>query len=315
MIKKLLVGAIVLILALFGIATAMNRLAPMTTARLLREMSRSAAGLESKTLEAQGKVFPYLRGGNGEPLILVHGFTANKDAWSAISRYLTPQYTVYAPDLPGFGDSSRDPSGDYSYDMQVENLHAFIKGLGLTSVHLGGSSMGGGVVALFAAKYPNEVASLWLLDAGGTRDFVDSELMKLYRATGEFPLLVKTEEEQSKQFEMLFGKPKFIPYSVAYFFLENSKKDFEFHQQILKNMAAVKSPIESRFSNLPTPALIVTGEKDRIVPPASVQALAKVFPKSQIKVMPGVGHIPMAEDPKSTAADYLAFRATLTKGQ
>ena len=99
---------------------------------------------------------------------------------------------------------------------------------------------------------------------------------------------------------------------MAYALLENSKRDFEFHGNILKSL--VKSnPIESRYSNLQTPSLIVTGDKDQIVPPASVQTLAKVFPKNQVKVMQGLGHIPMTEDPKSTAEDYLAFRATLVK--
>lgn len=312
MLKKILIGLLALLVVLFGAGAAMNRLAPMTTAKFLRDMSRSAAGLEAKTLEAQGRSFPYLVGGNGLPLVLVHGFTANKDAWNAIARYLTPSYTVYAIDLPGFGDATRDPKGDYSFDAQVESLHVFIKGLGLTKVDLGGNSMGGGVVALYAAKYPNEVASLWLLDAAATQESGDSPIIKNFVATGEHPVLVKTQEQQAKLFDMLFGQPKFLPYSVAYALLENSKRDFEFHGNILKSL--VKSnPIESRYSNLQTPSLIVTGDKDQIVPPASVQTLAKVFPKNQLKVMQGLGHIPMTEDPKSTAEDYLAFRATLVK--
>jgi pimeloyl-ACP methyl ester carboxylesterase len=211
MIKKILVSLIALLALLAGFAAAMDRLAPMTAARLLRDMSRSTAGLEQKTMEVQGKVFPYLVGGTGEPLILVHGFTANKDAWDSIARYLTPKYTVYAPDLPGFGDASRDPNGDYSFEAQVENLHAFIKGLGFSSVHLGGNSMGGGVVARYAAKYPGEVASLWLLDAAVSHESVDSSLMKHYAATGEFPMLVRTPDEQVKELELLLGKPKFFP--------------------------------------------------------------------------------------------------------
>jgi triacylglycerol lipase len=302
-------------LFLLGTVAALNRLAPMTTAIFLRDLSRSAAGLESKSLEAQGKKFPYLKGGTGSPLVLVHGFTDNKDTWDAIAPYLTPQFTVYAPDLPGYGEASRDPNGDYSIDAQVENLHAFIQDLGLNSVDLGGNSMGGGVVALYAAKYPNEVSSLWLLDAAATQDAIDSPLMKNYIATGEFPLLVRTPEQQAKQFELLLGKPMFIPYSVAYAYLENSKKDFDFHGNILKKWVNAISPIESHFSNLQTPTLIVTGERDQIIPPASVKALAKVFPKSQTKVMSGVGHIPMVEDPKRAAADYLGFRSVLSKAQ
>jgi pimeloyl-ACP methyl ester carboxylesterase len=90
--------------------------------------------------------------------------------------------------------------------------------------------------------------------------------------------------------------------------------NFKLHfLRLLGSDSSDRYPIESRYSNLQTLPLSVTGDKDQIVPPASVQTLAKVFPKNQLKVMQGVRHIPMAEDPKSTAEDYLAFRATLTK--
>ena len=68
--------------------------------------------------------------------------------------------------------------------------------MGLQCVHLGGSSMGGGVVALYAAKYPHEVASLWLLAAAATGEVSRSDLMKHYDATSEFPLPVRTEAQQ-----------------------------------------------------------------------------------------------------------------------
>jgi triacylglycerol lipase len=312
-LKTISLGLLALILFLFGAAAAINRLAPISTSKFLRDQLRNAAGLEVKALETQGKTFPYLMGGTGEPLVLVHGFTANKDTWNAIARYLTPHLTVYALDLPGFGDAARDPNGEYSLDAQVENLHAFVKGLGLTSAHFGGSSMGGGVVAFYAAKYPNEVSSVWLLDAAATQDAIESQLKKNYISTGEYPLLVKTPEQQARQFQLLFGKVPFIPYSVAYALLENSRKDFDFHSAILKILVNGNTPIEARYSNLQTPALIVTGEQDQIIPPTSVKALAKVFPKSETKIMSGLGHIPMTEDPKTTAGDYLAFRATLTR--
>jgi pimeloyl-ACP methyl ester carboxylesterase len=59
----------------------------------------------------------------------------------------------------------------------------------------------------------------------------------------------------------------------------------------------------------------VTGAQDRIVPPASVQTLAKVFVKSQIKIMHGVGHIPMIESPKQVAHDYMAFVKALNPAE
>ena len=272
---------------------------------------RRLAGLQAKTIRVQGQTFPYLVGGSGDPLVLVHGFTADKDAWGAVARHLTAQYTVIAPDLPGFGDTVRDPNANYSLDTQVENLRVFVQSMGLKGVHLGGNSMGGGVVALYAAKYPQEVASLWLIDAAATGEVTRSALMKHYDATGEFPLLVKTQAQQLAKLALVFGGSQFIPYSLAYAMADEGKRDFDFHSQILKTIRD-DIPIEARYSALQTPTLIVTGDRDRVVPPASVHTLAKVFLNSQVKIMAGLGHIPMVEAPTAVAHDYFAFRAGLT---
>ena len=160
MVFTVFVGIAASLIVVCGLAIGLNRLAPLAVARWLRNALRRLAGLQAKTIRVQGQTFPYLVGGAGEPLVLVHGFTADKDAWGAVARHLTAQYTVIAPDLPGFGDTVRDPNANYSLDTQVENLRAFLQSMQLKRVHLGGNSMGGGVVALYAAKYPQEVASL-----------------------------------------------------------------------------------------------------------------------------------------------------------
>ena len=170
--------------------------------------------------------------------------------------------------------------------------------------------MGGGVAALYAAKYPQEVASLWLLNAAATAEVIHSDLIKHYDITGEFPLLVQTQAQQLAKLALVFGGHQFIPHSLAYALAVEGARDFALHSQILK---AIRDdiPIEVRYSALQTPTLIVTGEHDRIVPPDAVQTLAKVFLNSQVKVMKGLGHLPMIEAPKAVATDYFAFRAGL----
>jgi triacylglycerol lipase len=84
--------------------------------------------------------------------------------------------------------------------------------------------------------------------------------------------------------------------------------DYPLHQQIFHAIRGA-TPLEQRVERLETPALIVTGTLDRVVPPAAVETLAKVFVNHRIVSMPGVGHIPMVEAPKQTAQDYLAFAA------
>jgi triacylglycerol lipase len=299
------------ILVLVTVVIALNRVFPLTGAGLLRGILRKKAGLVQKELSVNGVPVPYLVGGSGEALVLVHGFTSNKDNFDAVARYLTPHYTLYSLDLPGHGDADRDLNADFSMDALVSHVRQFVHALGLKRAHLCGSSLGGAVVGFYAARFPEEVASLWLLNAAATSEFAtDSEMMKHYDATGKFPYLVQTHEEHARKMDMVFGKPAPIPHCVMFAFGEAAIRDIAIQSAILKQVRKT-APIDTVYSNLKTPTLIVTGANDLVVPPTSVQTLAKVFPHSSIQIVEGSGHIPMVDRPKRTARDYLEFRAKL----
>lgn len=303
------IGALLLILAVVVVSS--NWVFPLIGAKFLRGMLRRKAGLVQKELTVDGRRVPYLVGGTGEALILVHGFTSNKDNFDAVARYLTPTYTLYALDLPGFGDTDRDPNADYGIEALVTYVRKFAQALGLKGLHLCGSSMGGGVVAHFAARFPDEVASIWLIDAAVTREFLtDSEMIKQYDITGKFPYLVQTAEEHARKMEIVFGGRVKMPNCVEFALADVAIRDFEIHSTILKKVRSTP-PIESLFSGLKTPALIVIGDEDLLVPLSSAQTLAKVFPNSSVVVMEGAGHLPMVECPRQSAHDYLAFRTEL----
>ena len=91
-------------------------------------MERSRAGLVRKEITlADGTHIAYLEGGSGAPLVLVHGFGADKDNFTRIARYLVPHYRVIVPDLVGFGESSHRADVDYHYAAQAQRaarLHA-----------------------------------------------------------------------------------------------------------------------------------------------------------------------------------------------
>lgn len=309
--KRVALAALLTILALALTVAGLNRLAPITSANALKQLSRSVAGMAPIDLQVDGKTAHVLKGGSGDALVLVHGFTANKDTFNDAARLLTKNYTVYSVDLPGFGDADRDPRADYSIRGQSEYVRSLVAALGIGRVHLGGNSMGGAIVAEYAAQYPDEVASIWLLDAAGTSEMSQSVVAKSFEATGESSLLAKTRDQVVSKFDLLLGQPKFIPYAIEYALAKIGERDFDLHKQILKTLMTTTTPIETRYSNRTTPALIVTGDQDRIIPPASVNTFAKVFVNSKVIVMPGVGHIPMVESPMQTVQDYLEFRSKL----
>ena len=101
----------------------------------------------------------YLTGGQGTPLIVIHGGSGGAKAWLKNMAELAANYTVYAPDLPGFGHS-QSIDGDYFIPELTEFVDKFSQALGLDSFHLMGHSFGGGIVLHYALKFPQKIKKL-----------------------------------------------------------------------------------------------------------------------------------------------------------
>jgi pimeloyl-ACP methyl ester carboxylesterase len=159
----LLIAALTIVLAVVVVYFAF----PAAAFKFLLKAERSSAGLEQHSIKVDGLHIEYLEGGQGDVVLLLHGFGANKDNWTRISKHITPHYRVIAPDLPGFGESSRQPDANYTIAAQADRVNAFVRTLGIQSFHLGGSSMGGNIAGVYAAQHPESVISLWLVAPGG----------------------------------------------------------------------------------------------------------------------------------------------------
>lgn len=86
--------------------------------------------------------------------------------------------------------------------------------------------------------------------------------------------------------------------------------DCALHTSIMRQVS--ESPLlELTYRPMQTPALIVWGREDEILSPSGAESFQKLFPRSQVIIMEGIGHLPMAEAPGQTAKDYLAYRASL----
>lgn len=227
---RVLAGVVLLLAGL----TAFDYLAPHTAARLGVLLEQGRSGLHQTSASIAGFEMPYLEGGSGEPLLLIHGFGADKNNFTRVARYLTPHYRVIAPDLPGFGAATRSDTATYAIAEQVERLREFARGLGLKRVHLGGSSMGGYIVTTWAGKYPDEVASLWLLAPGGTVAGFDSELRREFVRTGEILLVAKTPQEHARVRAFAMSRQPWLPYSLKRVLGERAAADYPLHSRIFK---------------------------------------------------------------------------------
>ena len=274
-------------------------------------MERSRAGLVRKeTLLADGTRIAYLEGGTGAPLVLVHGFGADKDNFTRISRFLVPHYRVIVPDLVGFGESSHLPDVDYHYAAQAQRLRAFVEALGLARVDLGGNSMGGGIVMSFAAQHPQEVASLWLIDAAGIAEAPPSELARIITTTGTNPLMITKESDFATFLKFVMSDPPWIPGSVMDVLARERIANQDLERKVFQQIAT--DSVSDAVKGLKTPTLIVWGAEDRALSVGTVPILQSLLPNAQAVVMPHVGHAPMIERPRDTAEDYIRFRERLS---
>jgi len=273
-------------------------------------MERSRANLQRKELVlADGTRIAYLEGGTGAPLVLVHGFGADKDNFTRVSRWLTPHYRVIVPDLVGFGESTHLRGVDYRYAAQAERLHAFTQALGLARLDLGGNSMGGGISMSFAAQHPQEVASLWLMDCAGIAEAPPSELAKIVTTTGTNPLMITKESDFPAFIKFVMSDPPWIPGSVMDVLARERIANQDLEREIFRQIAT--DSVSGAVKGLATPTLIVWGNEDRALSVGTVPVLETLLPNARAVVMPHVGHAPMIERPRQTAEDYLRFRASL----
>ncbi|MFZ3143425.1 alpha/beta fold hydrolase [Psychrobacter glacincola] len=313
MLLKRLGFATLLSLSVIGCTTAPNTLAINTTQKLVQyERNKSDLAVKALTLSSGDKMV-YAENGNvaGEPLLLIHGFGGNKDNFTRIARQLE-SYHLIMPDLLGFGESSKPMTADYRADAQATRLHELLQAKGLTSnIHVGGNSMGGAISVAYAAKYPKEVKSLWLIDSAG---FWSAGVPKsLAGATLENnPLLINKTEDFYNMYDFVMSKPPYIPKSVKAVFAQeriaNKALESKILAQIVEDNVEERAKVIAEY-NIPT--LVVWGEEDKVIKPETVTLIKEIIPQSEVITMPKIGHAPMIEAVKQTANDYKAFRAQL----
>lgn len=277
---------------------------------------RAISGLERKVLQIDGFVVPYLQGGQGEPLVLIHGFGGSKDNFNRVAYYLTNQYTVYSIDVPGFGASTRDMNADYVINTQIDRVHEIIEKLGLQKPHIGGNSMGGWISGAYAAKYPDNVASVWFLAPAGLVESRKSEVIQKFEQTGEIVLTASNREEFEKIVDVvMYERPAFAPGFVVDAMAARAAADQPLHKRIYKDFKTVSSDLATALnaSTYKGPGLIVWGKEDRVLHVDGAAELKTAMPGFDVILMDKVGHVPMMEQPEQVAADYVKWRESIAE--
>lgn len=120
--------------------------------------------IEDRFANVNGVRLHYLVAGKGHPVILLHGYAQNSHMWRPLITQLAKSHTVIAPDLRGFGQSSKPMTG-YDKKTMAQDIHALAASLGYRRAIIVGHDIGLMVAYGYAAQYPNEVDRIALMDA------------------------------------------------------------------------------------------------------------------------------------------------------
>lgn len=302
--KKLLFA---LVLLLAGAAGALY-LSPGALIGGVQWVERGLAGLSSEQAQVGELRIHYYEGGpaDGETILMIHGFGANRDNWLRFARHFTARYHVIALDLPGFGESSK-PDASYDVATQTERVQAFIAALGIDKLHLIGNSMGGHIAALYAARYPQQVLSLALLDNAGVTAPNQSELFQRLERGESNPLVVRNAADFENLMNFVFVAPPPLPDALKQHFAEQAMANSAHYDKIFAQLRERYVPLEPELPKITAPTLLLWGDRDRVLDVSSIEVMQPLLRKSSVVIMKDCGHAPMIERPEETAKHYQDF--------
>lgn len=250
---------------------------------------------EAFTIDVAGVETHLFRAGAGPPLVYLHG-VAPAGEWLPVHAELARQFTVFAPDHPGFGNTER-PEWLEEMDDLVLHYEELFRLLELKRPALVGFSLGGWIAAEFAVTYPDRLQALVLLNAAGLH--LDAALMP--------DLAALKGEELSRT---IFHDP-----AAAQAYFEARKRP----RERLKLYGAMTTAallawnpwfnprLPRRLRRIQAPTLALWAEHDRLIPPAYGEAYRSAISGAWLEILPDCGHMAPVERPEAVARAVCSF--------
>jgi pimeloyl-ACP methyl ester carboxylesterase len=260
---------------------------------------RLIGGMRLHHIMAGGIEWPFLAGGRGEAVVLLHGYGADKDRFGSLVPFLRRRYRVVIPDLPGFGDHQAHEDLDYGITSQILRLDQFVQSLGLTRFHLLGISLGGYAAALYAARFPHKILSLALMDPAGHSAPEPSDALRFFEQTGQNIFLYTSPQEVEILTDFLVHRPFVLPARIKRYWAWCGRSRLEWRQKLFNDLIdGGLSLLDDWAAKIASPTLLFWGAEDRICHVSSVQALLELIPDCRAYVIRACGHMPLFEYPE-----------------
>jgi pimeloyl-ACP methyl ester carboxylesterase len=255
----------------------------------------------------------YARTGSGEPLVLIHGLGHRRQGWDAVVPRLAAERDVIALELPAMGESPPPPVGDYR--AMADMVEKLFGDLGLDRPHVAGNSLGGLIALELAAR--GAVRSATALSPAGFWNTPERIWCKaVFRIAGFLGArlpdavihrIVANKAARVSLYGLFFGRPS---RHAAPDLIRDLRGLGREHRPAIDAALAEfdRWPVPRPAADVPT--TIAWGGRDLLLFPHQSRRARRAFPAARFVPLPGLGHVPMTDDPDRVAALLLEASRT-----
>lgn len=235
----------------------------------------------------------YRDAGLGLPVVLVHAFASDQALWNPQFAALADDFRLVAPDLRGFGESSRTDGGAVSMDDYGDDVVALLDHRGIERAVVGGISLGGYVALSIAIRHPARVAGLVLAN---TRATADNPEWASFREALVADILARGAVAVVESYgDKPFGPhcPPEVKQRMREMFLRQPREGLA---SGTRGMAQRPDRMAS-LSSIAAPTLVIGGTHDQYIPSAEGMAMHRAIAGSRFIDIPGAGHLSNVDSP------------------
>jgi len=244
------------------------------------------------------------RSGRGPAVVAIHGFGGDKETWLLWAAMLARRRPLVLVDLLGHGRSRDAGHGELGARAQGAAVLKVMDACGIDDAILCGNSMGGGIAQRMARTWPDRARALVLI-ASVAAEMAESELTRDLERGENFliPGAGAAGDDHDKFLKKVIEKPPRVPRAIQRYVAAERARAQPRLERVWAGWtgATGADAVPDDPEAITQPALVIHGERDRVIAVETARQLTRRLPRAQLEVLAGVGHVPQLEEPRRVA--------------